>query len=471
MSHKTVNLERDIKIRGVMRLQPTNAWIGILAFILFTIVGIFVGGSAIRVVFPVLAFAVGIFLYRKSSTLYISFTWWIWLLTPLLARLVDFRSGWDPQRLMLLSPFLVTLVSIATLFRSLPVAYLEGGLPFIVALAGIGYGTLIGLVNSSPINVARALLDWLCPLLLSFHLFANWRTYPEHRKSIQQTFLWGVLITGAYGIVQYIIAPEWDRLWLIESGLISSAGKPEPLGIRVWSTMHSPGPFGHFMMVGLLLLFSHQSPLQVPAAGVGYLAFLLSLVRSAWAGWVLGLLSLVASLKPRLQMRLILSILVLSICVLPLTTIEPFSSNISKRVQSISNLDEDQSFNDRSGNYQANLAQSLVNILGDGIGGNWAVSNGSLSQIIRDSGIIDTFLTLGLFGGIPYLTGIILMLLRIVKSPQLRADPFMSATYAACLGSVLQLIFTTSTIGLPGMLLWSFLGISMAAHNYHKYQQ
>jgi hypothetical protein len=470
MHHKTVNLERDIKIRGVMRLRPTDAWIGILAFILFMIVGIFVGGSAIRIVFPVLSFAVGIFLYIKSSTLYVGFTWWIWLLTPLIARLVDLRSGWDPQRLMLVSPFLVTLVSVATLFRYLPVTYFEGGFPFIVALAGIGYGTLIGLVHSSPINVARALLDWLCPLLLSFHLFTNWRTYPEHRKNIQQTFLWGVLITGAYGIFQYIIAPEWDRLWLVKSGLISSAGKPEPLGIRVWSTMHSPGPFGHFMMVGLLLLFSHHSPLQVPAAVIGYLTFMLSLVRSAWGGWLLGLLYLVVSLKPRLQMRLLLSILILSICVLPLTTIEPFSSNISKRFQSISNLDEDQSFSDRSGNYEANFGQSLVNAIGNGIGGNWAVSNGSLSQTIRDSGIIDTFLTLGLFGGIPYLTGIILMISRITKSSQLRVDPFMSAAYATCLGSVLQLIFTTSTIGLPGMLLWSFLGISMAAYNYHKYQ-
>jgi hypothetical protein len=153
-----------------------------------------------------------------------------------------------------------------------------------------------------------------------------------------------------------------------------------------------------------------------------------------------------------------------------LTTIEPFSSNISKRFQSISNLDEDQSFSDRSGNYEANFGQSLVNSIGNGIGGNWAVSNGSLSQTIRDSGIIDTFLTLGLFGGIPYLTGIILMISRITKSSQLRVDPFMSAAYATCLGSVLQLIFTTSTIGLPGMLLWSFLGISMAAYNYHKYQ-
>lgn len=454
-----------------MKLQPANAWFGILGFILLAIVGTFVGGAAMRIGFPVLAFAVGIFLYRKSSTLYVSFTWWIWLLTPLIARLVDLRSGWDPQRLMLVSPFLVTFVSSATLFRYLPVAYVEGGFPFIIALAGIGYGTLIGLVNSSPLSVARALLDWLSPFLLSFHLFANWRTYPEHRKSIQKTFLWGVLITGIYGIFQYIIAPEWDRFWLVESGLITSAGKPEPLGIRVWSTMHSPGPFGHFMMVGLLLLFSHQSPLQVPAAGVGYLAFLLSLVRSAWGGWLLGLLSLFVSLKPRLQIRLILSMLVLSLCVVPLTTIEPFASTISKRVQSISNLDEDTSFSDRSRNYEANFAQSSANAIGNGLGGNWDASNGSLGQIVRDSGIIDTFLTLGLLGGIPYLTGIILMLSRITSSPQLRVDPFMSAAYAACLGSVLQLIFTTSTIGLPGMLLWSFLGISMAAHNYYKFRK
>ena len=471
MSNGSIYIRSSSKSGSFLGLKPPIAWAAILGLILLTAGGMFVGGPPIRFGFPLLSFAVGVLLYRRYPVLYIGFTWWIWMLTPFVARVVDLRSGWDSQRVMLVAPFLVTFISGYTLLRRLPTAGREGGLPYIITLLGLGYGTLIGLVNSSPYSVARALMDWLGPILFSFHLFINWRSYPEHRKNIQQTFLWGVLITGAYGIFQYMTAPAWDNLWLTESGMESSAGKPEPLQIRVWSTMHSPGPFGHFMMVGLLLLFSQQTPLVAPAAGVGYLAFLLSLVRSAWGGWLVGMVSLLSSLKPKLQMRLILSMFVLSICVLPLTMIEPFSQTISDRVGSISNLSSDQSYADRSGNYEANLNKALSNYLGNGIGGTWVGGGGKLSQVIVDSGIIDTFSTLGWLGGLPYLSGLGLMLFRIMRSPHLRADAFISAAYAASLGSLLQLLFSTSTISLPGMLLWSFLGICMAGHNYYQSQR
>jgi len=156
---------------------------------------------------------------------------------------------------------------------------------------------------------------------------------------------------------------------------------------------------------------------------------------------------------------------------LPLTMIEPFSQTISDRVGSISNLSSDQSYADRSGNYEANLNKALSNYLGNGIGGTWVGGGGKLSQVIVDSGIIDTFSTLGWLGGLPYLSGLGLMLFRIMRSPHLRADAFISAAYAASLGSLLQLLFSTSTISLPGMLLWSFLGICMAGHNYYQSQR
>lgn len=459
--------------RVPLGLDPPLAWTAILALILVTAIGVVGAPSVIRLAFPVCAFAVGVLLYKRYPVLYIGFTWWIWFLTPLVARIADYRGGWDTQRLMLVTPFLVTLISTYTLYKHLTVTYRQGGLPFLLAFAGIIYGLLIGVVNRSPVAVARALLDWFSPVVFSFHLYIHWRSYPEFRQNFQKVFTWAVLLTGIYGIYQYLVAPEWDRYWLLESKMDSSAGKPEPQGMRVWSTMHSPGPYAMFLIAGLLLLFNQaRSPLQMPAAGVGYLSFLLSLVRSAWGGWVAGLMILTSSLKPKLQMRLFVSILLISICAVPLATMEPFSSAISKRFDSLSNVQGDQSFNDRSANYAANLEMALSSGLGSGLGGTWAVgSDGAIGGKPVDSGVLETFFTLGWFGGLPYMGGLGLMLFRVMRSTVGRSDGFMSAARATCVACFTQLLFTTSTIGLAGMILWGFLGISMAADQYYTQAQ
>lgn len=456
-----------------LELQSPLAWVAILGLVLFSVVCILTGASSIlRLAFPALSFAVGVLLYVRYPALYVGFTFWLWMLTPFVARLIDYRSGWDPQRLVLVTPYLVTLITLATFLRHLPSSYRQGGLPFILGFAGVFYGFLIGLIKNAPAVATRSLLDWLVPILLGFYFFVNWRNYPQYRQSIQRTFLWGVLVTGAYGVYQYLVAPQWDRLWLKESGMFTSAGSPEPLGIRVWSTMHSPGPFAAFMMTGLVLLFSSQSALRLPAAAVGYLAFLLSLVRSAWGGWVVALIVLISSLKAHLQIRLIATICVIGLCSIPLVTMEPFSRVIVSRLETISNLENDTSFSARSANYNKNLEIALSNGLGNGLGGVWVFNKetGTFEQIVIDSGILDTLFTLGWFGALPYLGGLILFLVSVVQYSEGRFDSFLSAARAISIATCVQLVFVTTTIGIGGILLWGFLGLAIAGHKYYQYQ-
>ncbi|ARV57696.1 glucose-6-phosphate isomerase [Nostocales cyanobacterium HT-58-2] len=446
-------------------------WLVIGAFILFTLACYVASTGLLRQAFPAAAFLVGVFLYVRCPALYIGYTWWIWFLIAFIRRLVDFKSGWVDPSPMLLAPFLVTLITAATFVRYLPKAIRMGGLPFVLAFLAVFYAFLIGLVNYQPILVVRTMLDWISPLFFGFHLFVNWRYYPQYRKTIQTVFLWCVFLTGIYGVVQFLIAPEWDRFWLIKTKL-TSFGEPEPLKIRVWSTMHSPGPFAVSMMAGLLLLFSDKSALRIPASAAGYLAFLLSMARAAWGGWVVGLLSLLTNLKPKLQMRLILTILIMALCVVPLATIEPFGSMITERFESFSNLEKDQSYQDRSENYERNITIALSNILGNGIGGTWIIDkDGKLIQIVLDSGILDTFFALGWFGALPYLGGLILLLFKVYQGSEARSDSFANASRSISLAIVFQLVFSSLMISLSGVILWGFLGLAMAAKKYHQHQR
>jgi hypothetical protein len=452
--------------------RSLQGWIVISAFMLISLTCYLGPTASLRLVYPVAALVTAIFLYLRHPILYIGFTWWIWFLSALIARLVDLRVGWDPTRQMLVAPYLVVFVTIATLFRYLPSAHRQGGLPFILTFAGIFYGFLIGLVYNQPVPVARSLLDWLTPLLFAFHLFINWRDYPSYRQNIQRTFLWCVLITGAYGVYQFVVAPEWDRFWLIESEQFTSAGDPIPYGMRVWSTMHSPGPFANVMQAGLLLLFTTSGPLNFPASAVGYLSFLFSQVRTCWGGWLLGMFMIFGSVKPRIQMRLFITIFVMVMCVVPLLTIQPFSEIVATRFESFSNIQEDQSYKDRSKSYDRNLGIALSNTLGNGFGNIWKVDEktGKLEVFVIDSGILDMFFTLGWLGAIPYLGGLILIIITVSKYTEVRFDSFMSGARAIALSSCAQLIGYSAMIGLSGMILWSFLAIVMAGHKYYQHQ-
>lgn len=456
---------------GVLPQQDSLAWLAIGALIFFSVVCILGGaGNLLRQIFPVASFAVGIFLYARYPTFYIGYTWWMWFLIALIRRLIDFKSSWVEPSPVLVTPFLVTLISFYTFIRYLPKSYRMGGLPFILAIFSVVYGFLIGLVNFQPIVVVRTMLDWLTPVLFGFHIFVNWRNYPSLRENTKNVFVWGVLVTGAYGVVQYLIAPEWDRFWLINTKL-TTFGTPEPLGIRVWSTMHSPGPFAAVMMAGLILLFSSQHSLRVPASVAGYLSFLLSMARAAWGGWLLGLVTLLSSLKPKLQMRLIVTVLVMVMCIVPLVTIEPFSSVINKRFQSFANIEQDQSYLDRSANYERNINIALSNVLGNGIGGTWVVDkDGKLIPIVLDSGILDTFFSLGWFGAIPYLGGLLMLMYTLFQDSVARSDAFANASRSIGLAIFVQLPFSSLMTSVPGVVMWGFLGFAMAAKKYNQHQ-
>ncbi|MFN6558316.1 MAG: O-antigen ligase domain-containing protein [Nostoc sp. ChiSLP01] len=450
--------------------RSPQGWMAIAGFLLLTIVCYFAGATAaLRLIYPVTALLVAVFLYLRHPILYIGFTWWICFLTPLATRLVDYRVGWDPTRQMLIAPYLVVFVTIATFLRRFKSAYYQGGLPFILAFIGVFYGFLVGLIYNAPVPVARGLLDWLGPIIFAFHLFINWRDYPTYRQNFQRTFLWCVLILGAYGVYQFVVAPEWDRYWLIQSKLFMSAGNPVPFGMRVWSTLHSVGPFGSVMQAGLLLLFTSSGSLIFPASAVGYLSFLLTQARTNWGGWLLGIIMIVGSVKTRIQMRLITIIVVMAICVVPLTTIEPISKVVSARLETFSNLEEDNSFRDRSQSYDKNLSLALSNALGNGLGNIWKVNEktGQIEVVVIDSGILDMFFTLGWFGASFYMGGLILLIISVSKYGEGRFDSFISAARAIGISSATQLVIGSGMLSVAGMILWGFLAMAMAGHKYY----
>ncbi|WP_157462325.1 O-antigen ligase domain-containing protein [Crinalium epipsammum] len=444
-----------------MTLKPAPAWAIVIGLILFTGLGSLAGaGSVIRLTFPLVSFAAGIFLYFRYPIFYIGFTWWMWFITPFAARLADYYSGsWDPIRLMLLGPYLVTLITLVVLAKPFSQTALYNSIPFILAILGVVYGFFISVVLTSPFTAIRALLDWLTPILFGFHLSLNWQYYLEYRQNLQRTFLWGTLLMGIYGIIQFLFAPEWDRFWLINTKIFTF-GKPEPLGMRVWSTMNDSGTFAIFLIPGLLLLLNSSESLRFPASAIGYLALFLTRVRTAWLGTLVSILVLIGNLNLQRSIRIMLNMIVIAVLVFTLSSIEPFAGIIGDRLQTFSDLEADTSYNDRQRIYQGQLNSSLFEVIGRGIG------NG-----VTDAGVLDVLASLGWLGGLLYISGILLLLFGIFQGAKVYSDSFINTALSSCISILTMMLGANTLRGPTGLIFWGFAGLAMAGCKYYSHQR
>jgi hypothetical protein len=435
-----------------------HAWVAIGAFVFMTIVGTLGAAKVMNYLFPVSSFLLSFFLFHRYPIFFNSFVWWLFFLSPLIRRIVDYKSVFTNPSPVLLAPILAVLVILPSFIKCFPKAGRDGTVPFAVAASGITYGLLIGYLNHVPLNkLIIGTLGWMAPVLYGFFISINWRRYPEFYKNFQRTLLWGILIMGIYGVYQYLVLPEWDRLWLINAEF-TVAGNPSPREIRVWSTMNSGEPFSAVMAAGLILILDCRGTLFTGSAIAGYVTFMLTLVRSGWVGWLGGMFILFATSKPKFQMRLTISAITLACLVIPIAIANSFFDVISARFSTLSDLENDNSATVRQGAYQ-DLDNAFGNFLGDGI-----------SDSRMDSSIFSLLSELGWTGGILYSFGLIGLLILCWKALKVYSASSSRLLIAAAFTSIIRIPVNTTLTNVSGMMLWACLAFVLAGarHDYHQ---
>ena len=460
------------------RASPASPiWVAAAASLL-PVIGLFLTGQGglLRIAIPLGAVFVALALYFCRPVIYLYFTLWTWFLTPLVRRLVDWRVGFEDHNLVLLTPLLVSAVAGLTLLskRSSGRVRLT---PFFLSTAGILYGFAVSLIRlrmhqsaaSSPGEIIYGLFEWLSPLLLGLHLYLHWPMFQENKRAVQLSFLWALLILGAYGIYQYVSPPAWDTIWL-EHMMADlgdqSFGRPAPFQIRVWSTLNSPGVFANIIMVGLLLLFSVKSRVKPLAMAAGYSAFLLTLVRTSWLGWLVGVAVLARTSKGRQIPRLLMTLILIPLLIGPLLLIPQASSVITDRLQTLNSAKQDDSLQDRTEEYRVLLTSLAVDPFGEGL------SNAEMFHgYVMDSGIIRLLYYCGWIGSALFVAGISLCIASMASSRR-GADPMAPVCQAVVVALMFELLSGNIFTGPSGAILWICIGLSMSlkqtelAHSY-----
>jgi hypothetical protein len=458
------------------RASASPVWLATAASLLLVLALFLTGRVALlRLAIPVGAVFVGMTLYFRRPIGYFHFTLWVWFLTPLVRRLVDWRAGFEDHNLLLLAPLLVSMIAGLTCVARKPTAAPVRPIAFFFCAAGMFYGFAVGLIRwrlhasdaSSAGEIVYALLNWLAPMLFGLHVYLRWPLYEQHKQAMQKSFLWATFLLGLYGVYQFIAPPPWDRLWLehmLSDIGAESFGLPEPFQTRVWSTLNSPSVFADMLVTGLLLLFFDRSRIKPLAAVAGYSSFLLSLVRTSWLGWLVGLAVVARRSGGRQVGRLLLWLFLLPALVAPLMLVPQISTAVTERLGTFLSIKKDDSAQIRAEEYRVLLTSLAAEPFGEGLN-----QGQTYRGYMMDSGIIRLFYYFGWVGAALFLIGIGLCARGMSLSSARSSDDLVAPVYRAVLVAMMfEMLSENTFIGPSGAIVWICIGLGLSVHQTER---
>lgn len=397
----------------------------------------------------------------------------VWIFSRFVRRVVDWQTGgYTSLTALSLLPMLATAALVIPLLPRW--RYVQGRLrlPLGLMVIPVVVASVIGLVRYGP-SAAPEAGGWLLPILFVPYLATRPMTDGE-RWSILRACVLLCAASALYGIYQFLFLPPWDALWLVESGMTSSMGQPEPLKMRVWGTLSSAGTAGAVWALALIAAFADRGwrP-AVRAVAITLLTggLMITLVRGGWVMAAVGVVCFIMFSRGRDGLKVAAVALLAGVILIFVTPHLPGGERIGDRLQTFQELDEDQSVNARISITTNLMSEIAAQPLGAGIGFKTAgkISGDSVGLVAVDNGYGDLFLTLGPLGGLAFLGGLLLIVgqLRVARQATLcmpaRRDGRLLAplAMASIMAAGVMTVLVFSFAGNSGIWIWLSTGLAL----------
>lgn len=415
-------------------------------------------GAAARPLFVLGCVGVGWHAWRRGPAEHVQSVMLLFVFAPFVRRLVDVAAGFDLSGVMLVGPLAALfppLAHLPALFER-PAAT-ERMKPMLLFIACVVYAMALTMAQGQWMDLARDGVKWLAPVLYAMVLIDS-ADAEEVLDRIADLFVFVLPVIGAYGVVQYLLLPEWDRYWM-QYAPIMSIGQPEPLQVRVFSTMHGPASYATFSAAGLLLVWFRKKAwwpqlLAIPAA----LGLFLSLYRTAWVSMLAAMLFclLFKSTRGR-SAPLFIGIVAATIGAITLT---PFGDVIADRLSTLTEGSQDGSARERIEEYIGLWSMPDSSLWGIGF---TTVDVGTAGVMAVDGVVVACWLAMGIVVGLVCLFSLgwtllegFLMSLRDPREIRVLLGAFSAFSLA-------QLPLAAIVSGELGFLFWVFAALAMQA--------
>jgi hypothetical protein len=416
----------------------------------------------LRLVFPLLSVGIGGILLWRSKPLYVGMVFWLWLITSFVSRMADYQGGWTPSNAVAFAPYAAAALPAIPLLASFRRLASWKHLPYICALAAILYGFILGVTYLPLFNVLRALVNWLIPVVFGLFIYQNKELYFEFSKVIEKVFLYGILITGIYGIYQFFGLPEWDRAWMLNVQM-NSFGEIDPMKTRAFSTMNAPAIYAAVTACGLFVLLNTKGKLRLFSAAAGFIGLILTLTRASWLTFAGGCIYLVIFLGMRERYRLMIGAASCLIFLMGISQIPAINEIIWHRIETFTQPGHDDSFSARVEGHGTAMREIAEEPWGEGIGSTDTLHNTEGDDDMigpHDSTLLEFLYSLGWGGTIIYGTGLLLLCVQLFRAG--RGDHFALAGRAVVIGMFVQALLNSIMLGVLGFMVWTFASMCLA---------
>ncbi len=396
-------------------------------------------GSLLNLSLPAIVFLMAVFFARSSPQNFIRLMVATFVLAPLVRRLADnFGGGFTDPSPILLTPYLVPIAGLASIRFSQLLK--RRSLPFSLALLGIGYGLVIGLLrNPEHTAVLISALRWISPIAAGLYLLDQQIVRGLDLTNVMITSIrWAALGSAAYGLIQIALLPSWDLFWLkmmLETGVGDSYGRPMPFNFRAFGTLNGTGVAAAFWGIGFLFWLFDSHRLKMVALPLLAAALFLTQVRTEWS--CLPIAVLVGLLISRQGRREALVSLVACAGILVLAagllagSVPEIANSVGDRLNTMGSAGGDESLNSRTDAIHYAIAMLNTMPFGAGLGfldgpeyGRTPMSNRA-GATGTDLGLIGIVFDLGYLGSAAYLSGVLGL---CVFTWRLRQAEFAAAT-------------------------------------------
>ncbi len=389
----------------------------------------------------------------------------VWAFAPEVRRVVDWQAGeFHSLSVLSLAPLLVTALLLVPLKRHPPTLTR----PVRRALQGLGLALFYGLVIGSLHNgfaVFYDLAGYVLPMLLFLYLISC-RITSQQRDNYIASFVTVAVVVAVYGWIQYLFAPAWDTFWMRSTAMVTN-GLPEPLKIRVFSTLNSPLPAGIFLATALAAMVVERR-WRGMFGGLGILlvasALALTLVRSAWLMLIVMILVYTIRSSKKHRLQAVSGTIIGSLTLFFLVPLLPGGKTVTERVQTIGTLHQDNSYQARSEFAFDFLPVIMSKPAGMGLGtvglGSKVETNGKGDALVNfDNGYWAILITFGLVGGFLVFRALYLLGMSITVVKAVEARPYASFGVAVLWSVVFGLTSVNILSNVGGVIIWFMLGL------------
>jgi putative inorganic carbon (HCO3(-)) transporter len=401
-----------------------------------------------------------LFIHHVKPIAYLPYMLVVWSVYPELRRLLDWSYGtYSDTPVMTLAPFLVSLTMLIPIIKGFRKLSRSSRAVLATALFIFVYGLIIGIPRFGGVAAGFEFINYISPLLVVPYVNAS--DFKSSARDIWLKSFSGIaVIVGIYGILQYFLIPPWDAFWMNEAGM-TSIGHSEPMMVRVFSTLNSPGPAGVYFSFALAVMVMNKKWRAFGVVGILIVVFalLLTLVRSSWIGLAAMIIAYFMQAKSKNKMKLVAMLAGLVLFYQFVLPNLPGSESIATRFESFGNLSEDTSYQERLAFSTQITSYISANPIGNGLGstGLSAKLNNTALQDF-DNGYLNIFYTFGLPGGLLFI-GLLLFLLVYTFNNDSGYREYNHLAFATMVAVMFLLLSSNILPGVGGVCIWFLIAM------------